>query len=120
MSVPIYVGFDQQILTRGPGWYPGSHLPGEHHLMYVAGHRRTHGGPFRWAGRLRPGDRVVISVPYGTATYSVTHHEFVLESHTQILRGPPRDELRLQSSTIPPGHTRLVVFATLVSLEDAG
>jgi LPXTG-site transpeptidase (sortase) family protein len=84
--------------------------------MYIAGHRTTHGAPFRWTGELRAGDRVVVDVPYATATYSVTRHAFVGEKQTQILHGPARDELRLQASTIPPGHTRLVVFARLIRI----
>src|SRR5690348_4212206 len=58
-TVPVSAGIDQATVNRGPGWHLGSFLPGERRLTYIAGHRRTHGAPFFWIGRLRRGDRII-------------------------------------------------------------
>jgi sortase A len=117
-QVPVTVGLDQSIIDRGPGWYPCSGLPGEGRMIYIAGHRTTHGAPFLRVGALRPGDEIRFIVPYAVATYNVTRLAKIEETHTAILRARPRDEqLRLQTSTIPAGHTRLLVFARRSSIE---
>jgi LPXTG-site transpeptidase (sortase) family protein len=116
-TVRVTAGFDQTTIDRGPSWYPGSWLPGLGRTIYVAGHRRTQGGPFREIGELRRGDEVVFATPYAVATYSVTRHERVDERNTEILVSGFGEELRLQASTIPAGHERLVVFARLEAIE---
>jgi LPXTG-site transpeptidase (sortase) family protein len=115
-SVAVRVGFEQSDIDRGPGWWRGSYLPGEGGVTFIAGHRLTHGGPFRWVGHLRIGDRVVLHVPYADAVYVVTRRAFVSESRRTVVSGPRRDELRLLTSTVPPSHRRLVVFARASSL----
>lgn len=115
-TVTVRKGFDAATIDRGPAWYPGSHLPGEGRMVYVAGHRRTHGGPFREIGALHRGDTVVFTTRYAVATYAVTRHARISERQVSILRSGPREELRLQASTIPPGHERLIVFASLARI----
>ena len=110
-SALVSAGIDQQTVDQGPGWFERSYLPGEHGLTYIAGHRRTHGAPFRWLGQLRAGDQVVFTLPYATAEYVVIRRARVFETKTSILHGARRDQLRLQASTIPPSRYRLVVFA---------
>lgn len=39
-------GTDESSLEKGPGVYRGDFLPGEHELVYVAGHRTTFLAPF--------------------------------------------------------------------------
>jgi LPXTG-site transpeptidase (sortase) family protein len=113
-TVPLSYGLDQATIDRGPGWFPGSYLPGEGSLIYIAGHRRTHGAPFLRIGDLRPGDGVRFTTPYAVATYAVIRHELVSERKLSVLHSDGREEeLRLQASTIPPGHKRLLVFARL-------
>lgn len=115
-TIAIQVGWDQATLARGPGWYPRSSLPGEHKLVYIVGHRRTHGGPFRRLGELVPGDRIVITTPYATTTYAVAGHFLFSERDLSVLRSPRHEVLRLQTSTVPPGHQRLLVYARPVSV----
>jgi LPXTG-site transpeptidase (sortase) family protein len=115
-SVAVRVGLGQPDIDSGPGWWPGSYLPGEGGVTYIAGHRLTHGGPFRWVGRLRIGDRVVLQVPYADAVYVVARRAFIPESRRTVVFGPRRDELRLQTSTVPPSHRRLIVFARASSV----
>jgi LPXTG-site transpeptidase (sortase) family protein len=116
-TVPVRAGFDQAEIDRGPSWYPRGQLPGAGGTTYIAAHRLTHGGPFREIGDLRRGDRVIFTTPYAIATYSVMRHALTSERRTSILVSGQRNELRLQASTIPAGHYRLVVFARLETIE---
>jgi LPXTG-site transpeptidase (sortase) family protein len=115
----VRAGIDQPNLDSGAaGWYQGSQLPGEGGVVYLAGHRTTHGGPFRPVGTLAAGDEVTFKLPYALATYRVTARRFIGETDTGILSGNPRGEqLRLQTSTHRPGSKRLIVFATLSVIE---
>lgn len=115
-SVAVRVGLGQSEINRGPGWWPGGYLPGEGGVTYIAGHRLTHGGPFRWVGQLRIGDRVVLQVPYAEAVYVVTRRAYIAGAKRTVVLGPRRDELRLQTSTVPPSHRRLIVFARASAL----
>jgi sortase A len=119
-AMPIVrAGIDQPNLDSGAaGWYQGSKLPGEGGIVYLAGHRTTHGGPFRPVGDLAAGDKVTVKLPYALATYRVTGRRFIRETDTDILSGHPRGgQLRLQTSTSRPGSKRLIVFATLSVIE---
>jgi sortase A len=116
-SVRVTAGFKQATIDRGPSWYTGSWLPGEGRTIYIAGHRRTHGGPFRHLGKLRRGDRVIFTTRHAVATYAVKRHALIDERRTSILTSGNREELRLQTCTIPAGHKRLLVFARLASFK---
>lgn len=92
-------GTDSATLRRGPGRYAGrgSYMPGEGHLVYVAGHRTTYSAPFSHIDRLEPGDRVVVEVPYATFEYRATRHEIVREDELRVLRSRGREVLALQA-----------------------
>src|SRR5581483_11686415 len=57
LNMLLVTGTTESSLEKGPGWYTRSYLPGEHQLMYVAGHRTTYLAPFAHIDSLRPGDR---------------------------------------------------------------
>ncbi|QWC86170.1 class E sortase [Nocardioidaceae bacterium] len=59
-AVPILDGVDEATLTEGLGHFPTSAAPGEVGNYALAGHRITHGEPFRRLPELRPGDRVIV------------------------------------------------------------
>ncbi|MDW5596858.1 sortase [Conexibacter stalactiti] len=107
----VRAGLDQETIDRGPGWYQRSWLPGEGRLIYLAGHNRSHGGPFGPVAKLRRGDTVVLTLPYATATYRVTGRRLVSERDLSILRGGRSELLRLQTSTVPSSDRRIVVSA---------
>lgn len=115
-TVRVTAGFKQATIDRGPSWFPGSWLPGEGATIYVAGHRRTHGGPFREIGDLRRGDKVIFATRDVVATYAVRRNALISERKTSILTSGEREELRLQASTIPASHKRLIVFARLADI----
>jgi sortase A len=119
-SVRVLAGMSAATIARGPGWFSGSFLPGQHGLTYVAGLPRATAGRFDWVGRLRRGDRLVFALPYAEATYAVTGRRIVGDTDTSVLQAPRRDQLRLQASTTPPGPNLLIVSADLVSIRRAG
>ncbi|SDD59876.1 class E sortase [Auraticoccus monumenti] len=59
-EVPILAGTDPETLTRGVGWYESAVEPGEVGNFSVAGHRVTHGEPFRQLLELDAGDVVEV------------------------------------------------------------
>ncbi len=97
LNAVVVNGTDDDSLKRGPGRYLGSHLPGEHELVYIAGHRTTYGAPFSRIDSLRKGDRIVLELPYATFTYRVSASRVVAASDVSVLRSRHRDELVLQA-----------------------
>jgi sortase A len=90
-------GTDHDTLTRGPGRYLGSYLPGEGRLVYIAGHRTTYSAPFSDIDRLRRGDRVTLELPYGTFEYRVTGHRIVAATRLDVLKPGKWERIALQA-----------------------
>ena len=67
------IGVDQYVvsgttdddLSKGPGHYAGTALPGQAGNVAIAGHRTTHGAPFNGLGRLVHGDRIILTTTWG-------------------------------------------------------
>jgi sortase A len=93
----LVAGTDAGSLTKGPGWYRGTFLPGEGELIYIAGHRTTYLAPFAHIESMRPGDLVTIEVPYGTFVYRVTGHRIVPADDVARLRSHGREVVALQA-----------------------
>ena len=70
---PVAQGVDKYaVLNHGYiGHYPGTAMPGQPGNFAVAGHRNTHGEPFRHLDRLRVGDTVEVEVADWTYTYRI-------------------------------------------------
>lgn len=90
-------GTDDNSLTKGPGRDLRSYMPGQHRLVYVAGHRTTYLAPFSHIDAIRVGDYITIEVPYGTFVYRATRHEIVPATDLAMLRSPDHELLRLQA-----------------------
>lgn len=73
LRVPVAEGTSKaQVLNKGyVGHYTGSQQPGGQGNFAVAGHRNTHGEPFRYLDRLRKGDKVEVETRDATYTYTV-------------------------------------------------
>ena len=97
LNIVVVVGTDHDSLTKGPGWYTGSFLPGEGQLIYIAGHRTTYLAPFAAIQTLRPGDTATLELPYGTFVYRVTGHAIVPADDLAQLRSHGREVLSLQA-----------------------
>ena len=111
-------GTDTQSLRKGPAHYSDTPLPGQGGTIGIAGHRTTYLAPFRTIDRLRPGNRIVLTMPYGRFTYAVRRTRIVRPSDVWVKR--PVDYEQLILSACHPLYSaakRIVVFARLVSTQ---
>jgi sortase A len=117
LEMVVVQGTDHETLKKGPGHYEPSSLPGEGHLIYVAGHRTTYLAPFAHINDIRVGDYVTFSVPYATFTYRVQRHYIVRSDEVSVLQDHGREILRLQACHPRFFAThRYIVDATLTSI----
>ncbi|WP_329004197.1 class E sortase [Kribbella sp. NBC_00709] len=68
---PVVEGVDASDLARGIGHYPQTQLPGQPGNFAIAGHRVTHGSPFRKLLELRKSDQVVVETQDAVYTYEL-------------------------------------------------
>ncbi len=117
----VVEGTDSATLTKGPGRFTKSYVPGEGELIYIAGHRTTYGAPFAHIDRLREGDEVRLEVPYGTFVYRVSSHVIVPANDVARLQSSGREEIALQACH-PRffASERYIVYARPVSVKPRG
>ncbi|WP_370619924.1 class E sortase [Mumia sp. Pv 4-285] len=68
-EVPVVNGVEDDDLARGVGWFPDTARPGKVGNFAIAGHRVTHGEPFRHFLELRKGDEVIVETKTHVFTY---------------------------------------------------
>jgi len=106
-------------LSKAPGHYSGTVLPGRRGTVGIAGHRTTHGAPFRQLNRLRAGDRIDLSMPYGAYRYAVERTRIVSPEQAEVLRAAGSDRLVLTAChPLWSAKQRIVVTARLVRWPD--
>ena len=128
--VPVIEGVRPEDLAQGLGHYPGTALPGQIGNFAVAGHRVTHGEPFRDLPTLRPGDKVVVETSDAVYTYELSSNPnatVVQPQDTWVLdpipgkpSGTPPDRARITLTTCAElFHTddRMIAFGRLVDTE---
>ncbi|GAB2952933.1 hypothetical protein GCM10023080_009390 [Streptomyces pseudoechinosporeus] len=73
LRVPVAEGISKpNVLNKGyVGHYPDTAQPGQAGNFALAGHRNTHGEPFRYINRLREGDRIEVETRTAGYTYVV-------------------------------------------------
>ncbi|MER5306223.1 class E sortase [Streptomyces sp. NPDC002773] len=132
LTAPVAHGVSKRsVLDKGyVGHYPGTAAPGRDGNFALAGHRNTHGEPFRYLNRLAKGDEISVRTRDATYTYRVDQ----ILSRTAprdvgVIRAVPRSLVKpsygydapgayLTLTTCTPEFSsayRLVVWATLVS-----
>lgn len=133
LRVPVAEGTSKRdVLNKGyVGHYAGTQQPGQAGNFAVAGHRNTHGEPFRYLDRLRKGDEVRVET--GGAVYTYTVDRTLPQTSPRdsgVIRAVPRSLTRpaygyrgpgyyLTLTTCTPEYTsryRLVVWGTLTSM----
>ncbi|MFF0274740.1 class E sortase [Streptomyces sp. NPDC094447] len=132
LTVPVAQGVSKRsVLDKGyVGHYPGTAAPGGTGNFALAGHRNTHGEPFRYIDRLVPGDEVSVRTRARTYVYRVDQ---VLRQTAPrdvgVVRAVPRSIVKpsygydepgayLTLTTCTPEFSsayRLVVWAKLVT-----
>ena len=99
-------------LSKGPGHYPKTPLPGEHGTVGIAGHRTTFGAWFRHIDELRSGDLIRLAMPYGDFTYRVDRTQVVASDALWITNKVGYDRLVLSAChPLYSASQRIVVFA---------
>ncbi|WP_107093275.1 class E sortase [Streptomyces sp. XY413] len=132
LVVPVAQGIDKRaVLDKGyVGQYPGTAGPGAQGNFALAGHRNTHGEPFRYVNRLRAGDELIVDMRGRRYTYVVgrTLSE-TTERDTGVISPVPRSVVKpgygysepgayITLTTCTPEYSskyRLVVWGTLRS-----
>ncbi|MFE9634836.1 class E sortase [Streptomyces sp. NPDC006463] len=132
LVVPVAQGVDKRtVLDKGyAGQYPGTARPGAQGNFALAGHRNTHGEPFRYINRLRAGDELIVDVQGRRHTYVVGKVlNETTERDTGVIAPVPRSVVKpdqgysepgayITLTTCTPEYTskyRLVVWGTLTS-----
>jgi sortase A len=121
-SLDVVQGTSASSLEKGPGHYPGTAFPGLGQTVAIAGHRTTYLAPFRRINELGPGDKIVVTMPYGRFTYVVEANPIVvLPTAWWITRDVGYERLVLSAChPLYSASHRIVVFARLASVQPQG
>jgi sortase A len=115
LNMVFVAGTDTASLRKGPGWDQRTFLPGQGKLVYIAGHRTTYGAPFGNIERLKPGNVIELTLPYGRFVYRVSSSVIVRANDMARLVSRGRDEVVLQACHPRFSATqRYLVYARLV------
>jgi sortase A len=116
LSAVVVRGTIPAQLRKGPGWYPGTSLPGEPGNMAIAGHRSTYGAWFRHLDRLEKGDLIYLKYQGKTFTYEVEKVFSTAKNDWSVVSKTPYPALTL-TACHPAGsdRQRLIVRARLTS-----
>ena len=112
----VVEGTTEEDLTKGPGAYPETNLPGTGQPVAIAGHRTTYGAPFLDIDQLAGGDEIIMELPYGTFTYTVTRQRIIEPTDWSIINvgeAEPTEALRQraqQTGTCPSGTCEFIVL----------
>lgn len=88
-ATPIVKGTSDRALARGVGHYAGSAAFGGIGNAAVAGHRTTHGAPFRHVDSLKRGDHVIVRVRDKWFVYVLDRSKIVRPKEHWVLRARP-------------------------------
>jgi sortase A len=107
LRVPVAEGISKpSVLNKGyVGHYPDTAQPGRAGNFSLAGHRNTHGEPFRYINRLRKGDRIEVETKAAAYTYVV---DAALPQTAPrdggVIRPIPRSIIHKQYGYTDPGY----------------
>lgn len=129
-AVPVIEGVRPEDLSQGLGHYPGTSKPGDVGNFAVAGHRVTHGEPFRDLPQMRAGDKVIVETANATYTYAMNtdpNDLIVQPDDTWVLdpipgegRDAEPDQARITLTTCAElfhSSDRMIAFGHLVDTE---
>ncbi|MER6732823.1 class E sortase [Streptomyces puniciscabiei] len=107
LRVPVAEGVSKaDVLNKGyVGHYRGTGQPGQAGNFALAGHRNTHGEPFRYLPRLRRGDAIEVETRTATYTYDVDQIlPQTSATDSGVIRPVPRSLERPAYGYSEPGH----------------
>ncbi|MFE4700536.1 class E sortase [Streptomyces sp. NPDC056738] len=107
LRVPVAEGVSKaNVLNKGyVGHYKGTQQPGRPGNFALAGHRNTHGEPFRYLPRLRRGDTITVETK--TAVYTYTVDRTLSQTSARdvgVIRPVPRSTVRPSYGYTRPGY----------------
>lgn len=111
LDAPIRADSRLRELKDAVGHLPSTYWPGMGGTVALFGHRKTPWGgmthgPFRYINRLRAGDRIVVTMPYGRYTYVVRGHRIIRPTALREVRASlDREELLVAACTDKHGGT---------------
>jgi len=121
-SFVIVKGTSTGALEGGPGIYSETRFPGTPGTTAIAGHRTTYLAPFRHVDQLRPGNRILVNMPYARLTYTVTGLRVVEPTNVQAAVGSVGYTRLVLSACTPlfSAAKRILVYAKLTRTVPAG
>nr|WP_312870103.1 class E sortase [Streptomyces himalayensis] len=107
VRVPVAEGISKAgVLNKGyAGHYPGTAQPGRAGNFALAGHRNTHGEPFRYINRLERGDEVRVETK--TAVYTYVVDKILPQTSPRdgsVIASVPRSQVRSGYGYREPGY----------------
>jgi sortase A len=121
-SFVIVKGTSTGALQGGPGIYSETRFPGTPGTTAIAGHRTTYLAPFRHVDALRPGNRILVNMPYAHLTYTVTGLRVVEPTNVQAAVGSVGYTRLVLSACTPlfSAAKRILVYAKLTRTAPVG
>ncbi|PKT67446.1 class E sortase [Streptomyces populi] len=107
LRVPVAEGVGKaDVLNKGyVGHYKGTQQPGQAGNFALAGHRNTHGEPFRYLPRLRRGDTITVETKAAVYTYTVDRTLSRTSARdVGVIRPVPRSTVRPSYGYGEPGY----------------
>lgn len=101
----VYEGVTLTVIDNGPGHWPGTAMPGQWGNVVIAGHRVTHGRPFRNIDQLTNGDEIILQTDSERFVYTVTNTFVVTPDATRIVDQQAAFEITLFACH-PPGSAK--------------
>jgi sortase A len=98
-------------LSKGPGHYEQTSVPGLGRTTAIAGHRTTFGAPFRKIDRLRPGDAIVLELPTGRSATACSR----IRSSSRTTGASSGSAASISSSSLPVTRSTALRTAGLSS-----
>jgi sortase A len=121
LNAVVVHGTSAPSLRKAPGHYRGTVMPGQRGSVGIAAHRTSYGAPFRHVDRLKEGDRIVVTMPYGRFTYRVQGHKIVSPAQTDVFQRVSYQRLVLSAChPLYSASQRILVFARLESRRPLG
>jgi sortase A len=118
----VVKGTDTADLISGPGIYSETHFPGLGGTTAIAGHRTTYLAPFREINSLKPGNHILLYMPYAHFTYTVTGQRVVQPTDVDAAVASVGYSRLVLSACTPvfTAEKRLLVYARLTRIVPVG
>lgn len=107
LAAPVAQGVSKRgVLDKGyAGHYPRTAQPGRPGNFALAGHRNTHGEPFRHIDRLRRGDRITVETRDALFTYTVDKTlARTTAGDSGVIAAVPRSNVKRSAGYSTPGY----------------